>query len=451
MTRTMAFAATRLSTAFVLFRRLLVGVVFAYAFTSLALGGTSAARWTFYAAVALWSGATVAATFSAGNGPAAKIKSGAVFLRRVELVAVNVALTLVLAEAGLRLVALAGGKSPVLSDTLESYLLAPDKDYGQGLRGNRLGFPGADFVREKRPGVFRVAALGDSFAVGPAVPFARNYLTLLAASQPNTEVYNFGISGTGPREYQVVLQQHVWAFQPDLVLVSVFVGNDITEWLATPRDLDPRQSSLYLLVTRGWRLWRERTRMAEAQAMSEPDRLAGIGLSPQAFLEVEARRLAICLKTPPASMEKKWQRALGCLERIIRDCKQRRAPVAFVLIPDEFQVNSQVLSAALTAAGRQASDVDLSVPQRRLQEFFAARQVPCLDLLPAFRDQPNTYAARDTHWNERGNALAAGCIGAWLAEICRTDCQSVVGLVSDGLAIRPTPSRPAGGRRPRAP
>jgi hypothetical protein len=265
------------------------------------------------------------------------------------------------------------------------------------------------------------------------VPFARNYLTLLAASQPDTEVYNFGISGTGPREYQVVLEQHVWNFAPDLVLVSVFVGNDITEWLATPRDLDPRQSSLYLLATRGWRLWRERKRVTEAQAMSEPDRLAGHGLSPQAFLEVEARRLAICLKTPPANLEKKCQRALGCLERIIRDCWQRRTPVAFVLIPDEFQVNPQVLSDALTAAGRQASEVDLSLPQRRLQEFFAARRVPCLDLLPALRDQPNTYATRDTHWNERGNALAAGCIGTWLAE------------------IRSTTSRPAGGPRPPAP
>ena len=184
--------------------------------------------------------------------------------------------------------------------------------------------------------------------------------------------------------------------------------------------------------------------------MSDPDRLAGNGLSPQTFLEVEARRLAICLKTSPASMEKKWQRALGCLERIIRDCRQHRTPVAFVLIPDEFQVNPQVLSDALTAAGRRAGDVDLSLPQRRLQEFFAAHQVPCLDLLPAFGDLPNTYAARDTHWNERGNALAAGCIAPWLAEVCRTDCQSVR-VVSDGLAIRPTSSRSAGGRRPPAP
>src|SRR5260370_10039893 len=138
MTRTLAFSATRLSTAFVLFRRLFVGVVLAYALTSLTFGGTPPARWIFYAAVALWSGVTLAAAFASGNGPAGKIKSGAVFLRHLELVGVNVALTLVLTEIGLRLVALPGGKYPLLSDALRSYLLAPVKAYSHGLHVHRL-------------------------------------------------------------------------------------------------------------------------------------------------------------------------------------------------------------------------------------------------------------------------------------------------------------------------
>ena len=50
---------------------------------------------------------------------------------------------------------------------------------GAGLRGNGLGYSGHEFQQEKRPGVLRIAALGDSFALGPAVPFAANYLTLL--------------------------------------------------------------------------------------------------------------------------------------------------------------------------------------------------------------------------------------------------------------------------------
>jgi hypothetical protein len=43
--------------------------------------------------------------------------------------------------------------------------------------------------------------------------------------------------------------------------------------------------------------------------------------------------------------------------------------------------------------------------------------VPCLDLQPAFAATPDTYAPRDTHWNARGNRLAAEHIAAWLPMI----------------------------------
>jgi hypothetical protein len=40
--------------------------------------------------------------------------------------------------------------------------------------------------------------------------------------------------------------------------------------------------------------------------------------------------------------------------------------------------------------------------------------VPCLDVLDAFRGAPDTYAPRDTHWNVRGNRLAAARLADWL-------------------------------------
>ena len=91
--------------------------------------------------------------------------------------------------------------------------------------------------------------------------------------------------------------------------------------------------------------------------------------------------------------------------------------MAVVLIPDEFQVEPHVLALALQEAGVRRAEVDLELPQRRLTTFFAERGVPCLDLLPAFAKVPDAYAPRDTHWNERGNQLAADTIAAWLREI----------------------------------
>jgi hypothetical protein len=194
--------------------------------------------------------------------------------------------------------------------------------------------------------------------------------------------------------------------------VSVFVGNDITEALPAPRNLDPRGHALYLLCERGWRVARERTRRHGQIA----DRLALPPLSEETYREVEARRLAVCLTPPSAAMEKKWQRALGYLERLVADCRTRRVAVAFMLIPDEFQVNPAVLDRAVRDAGVDRAAVDLELPQRRLSAFCREHRIPCLDLLEAFRGEPDTYAPRDTHWNVRGNRLAAEHIAAWLHE-----------------------------------
>jgi len=331
-----------------------------------------------------------------------------------ELVAFNLALTLFLSEGGLRLYGAWSGRSLLVADTLDAYKLKPGHDYGGGLRGNNLGYPGKDFVIEKQPGVRRLAVLGDSFAVGPAVPFGDNFLTLLESNLPNIQVYNFGISSTGPREYQTVLQEDVWQFHPDVVLVCVFVGNDITETLAIPRGMSLRNHALYLFLNRAGRMIHERSRQPFLSIPSSPDPFPRPALAEATFREVEARRLSICQFPPRPGMEKKWQQALLYLDAIVDDCKSHQVPVGFILIPDEFQVNSSVLSVALTDANLGLQDVDLCMPQQRLQEFCDDRDVPCLDLLPFFNGVPDTHAPRDTHWNMRGNRLAADEIAPWL-------------------------------------
>jgi hypothetical protein len=337
-----------------------------------------------------------------------------------EVLASNVALTLVLGELSLEGYAAVSGRSLLLDASLDAHRLQPGRDYGDGLWGNRLGYPGPELPASGTPGVVRIAALGDSFAVGPAVPFADCYLTRLGQELPGTLVGNFGVSGAGPREYRLILERDVWPAQPDVVLLSIFVGNDITETIARPRHLDLRQHALANICERGWRLlreqWRETPRpVAAAPSPSpSPSRVGRPGLSTQTFREVEARRLAVCLKATSAAMEKKWQQAIGELERIAASCRQRDVPLAVVLIPDEFQVNETVLAEAMVEAGLTREQLDLEGPQRRLAALFQARHVPCLDLLPALRERPSTYAPCDTHWNVTGNHLAAGAIARWL-------------------------------------
>jgi hypothetical protein len=394
-------------------RRGVGGAVLVYVVVILTLGGTRAAQPVLYGLIGLWLVVHAAASeWSTRQHRALRLAYW------FDVLATNLALTLVLGEAALQLVAAVNGQSVLCTATLDAHRLRPGYDYGDGLVGNRLGYPGPELCPARKPGVVRVAALGDSFAVGPAVPFADNYLTRLAGVA-GVEVGNFGLSGAGPREYRAILERDVWPVRPDLVLVSVFVGNDITETLPQPRCLDPRRHALYLLVQRGWRLLREQVRGAGGLGTRAPEGLARRGLSPQTFREVEARRLAVCVKEPSPAMDKKWQRTLHELGRIVAACRQHGTRVAVVLIPDEFQVNAAVLQDALQEAGLTPGQIDLDLPQRRLREFFDQQAVACLDLLPAFRGVPDTYAPRDTHWNVAGNHLAARQIGQWLPEVLR--------------------------------
>jgi lysophospholipase L1-like esterase len=413
----MSFRGRRCS-LFRLGRLLFTGVVAAYVLVALTLGGSATAWAAFYALTAVWVRLLCFISWERSLEPPAETAKPARVraFEILEIVGFNLALTLVLAEGLLRSVAAFSGNSLIVSDALDAHRLTPGRDYGGGLHGNSLGYPGPEFRPDKQPGTFRIAVLGDSFAVGTAVPFTDNFLTLVEKWLPATEVYNFGVSGTGPREYRMILNQHVWTMRPDLVVVCLFVGNDITESLATPRHMDPRQHALFLLLARTGRLFHERQRHAR-QAADSPRQTSAGTFSEETFLEVEGRRLAICLRTQSPDLEKKWQRTLNHIEHILRDCRERPCPATFLLIPDEFQVNPAVLAKAIGIAGVNRTDVDIGLPQRRLNTFFKERGVPCLDLLPAFQKAPDTYALHDTHWNEKGNRLAAEQLSAWLSDL----------------------------------
>jgi GDSL-like Lipase/Acylhydrolase family len=389
-------------------RRLLVGTVILYTFVVLTLGGTVAAKPAFYGLAVGWMLFLLLLAMRARP-----VQETRPYFHMLEVTGTNVALAIFLCEVCLRAFAAVSGDPLLLNAAMESYRLSPGKDYGGGLYGNSLGYPGREFEREKHPGVLRIAALGDSFAIGPAVPFADNYLTRLDQSLPHVEVYNFGVAGIGPREYLSILGGDVWSYQPDLILLSIFVGNDITESLATPRHLDPRQHALCLLCQRAWRIgWGAES--CGSGDTSTSDRLSKPPLSIAAFRAIEARRLAVCFRCSPDGMEKKWARTLAYLEEFVQDCHRHGVPLAVVLIPDEFQVNPAVQADAITDAGVSTSGVDIELPQQRLRAFFQLCNVPCLDLLPAFASTPGTYAVHDTHWNVAGNRLAADEIANWL-------------------------------------
>jgi lysophospholipase L1-like esterase len=108
----------------------------------------------------------------------------------------------------------------------------------------------------KPAGTFRIAVLGDSMSEALQVPMERNFSAVLqnrlqgcpALGGKQTEALNFGVSGYGTAQELIMLQQRAWKYEPDLVLLAMFPGNDIRNNSAA---LNHEPSAPYYLLREG--------------------------------------------------------------------------------------------------------------------------------------------------------------------------------------------------------
>ena len=96
----------------------------------------------------------------------------------------------------------------------------------QGLRNKE--------VEPKRVGELRLAVLGDSFVWGWGVADEERFTQILEALKPSWNTLNFGVSGYGPVQYLLQLD-NVLSFKPDFVLLTFSLGSDLLD-MATPSD-----------------------------------------------------------------------------------------------------------------------------------------------------------------------------------------------------------------------
>jgi len=89
-----------------------------------------------------------------------------------------------------------------------------------------------DYEREyEGQGKFRILALGDSFTFGHGVEFEESFLTiletLLNSKKDSFEVLKCAVPGGSPSDYLRFLKKEGYKYNPDLVMVNFFLGNDV--------------------------------------------------------------------------------------------------------------------------------------------------------------------------------------------------------------------------------
>lgn len=130
-------------------------------------------------------------------------------------------------------------KDPFIPFTLgKNYrckMVHPSGEFDTAAQLNSLGYRGEEFSVEKKQGTTRILTLGDSMTFGWGVGDQDTYPALLEESlrksgHANVEVINGGyVGGLSPDTFYVYLKNQGMKLKPDMILLNLFVFNDITD------------------------------------------------------------------------------------------------------------------------------------------------------------------------------------------------------------------------------
>jgi hypothetical protein len=276
---------------------------------------------------------------------------------------------------------------------------------------------------KKSPGVFRILVLGDSFTVGTNVREEEAYpkgleRRLRSLYGPRIQVVNAGVGGWQPIQYAEYYEHYGYRFEPDLILVGFFVGNDAYDDLTST-------DQLYTAVL-GHRVSREAAahRLIKLQVfLYDHSNLARLWLNrgpvePDTYIRKQCSDFSeqyLAIQKEKKTNHLRYSRKLRDRAQIavnhigrIRELAGEAVPVIAALLPDENQINP-----ALQARVFDASEIpgyDFKMPQSMLVEMFQGIGIPTIDLLPGMLADPRCLYMNDTHWTPEGQELAASII-----------------------------------------
>ena len=271
--------------------------------------------------------------------------------------------------------------------------------YRQGqVHTNAFGFRERGFAPVKPQGVYRIAAVGDSFTYGNGIAQQDRYSDVLQSKLPSHfEVLNFGVAGANTPEHRVMVQHLVRDMHPDFILLQWFV-NDVED-----DDSTGRPKFRALMPFRGLHDWLNDTSALYTVAnMKWAEMQAALGMS-IAYPDYLKRRLG-----DPQSPDSIRDRDL--LRDLIATAQQAHVGIGIVLFPD--------------TAGELGDRYPFGYLHERILGVCAEREITCLDLRKDFagiRDRQSLWANRlDHHPSAKANAIAAERIletysGMWAA------------------------------------
>ena len=340
---------------------------------------------------------------------------------------------------------------------------------GSWTRINSDGMRDREHAPAKPPGTVRIAVLGDSFAEALPVEQDKAFWAVmereLARAVPGKkiEALNFGVSGYGTGQELIMLRRHVWKYQPDIVLLAFFTGNDVRN---NSRALN-RDPAVPYFAYQGDRLvedesFRESLRSLKLspRALAVSNFLAGVRNHSRLVQVVSearagmARRATVKAADDMAAAEKtaveggevgldnavyseprdaEWKDAWRVTEGLIAAMRDevRAGGARFWVVTLSTGIQVHPDAAVRSAFMKRLGIANLYYPDERIRAFAEQRGIPVITLAPLMASYAESHHVllhgfRNAvpgfgHWNETGNRVAGERIAARLAGEIRAD------------------------------
>jgi len=311
----------------------------------------------------------------------------------------------------------------------------------------------------KVAGVLRILALGDSFTEwrdAAGLSFIRVAAREIEASGARVEVVNLAEAGTGIPEYRANFARAADRLAPDLVVIGLYLGNDLR--VAGPAAPEPppppawrrlvkksillsttfRLAKVYIPTLRSGSLdallidlarqeGRDRIYVAARLAAADPklveaaraDTINVWDLATAVFFPDYYGELAEAADGTGQGREVSG--GIAALDALIADCRARNISPIVVLLPPPVWAEERTRDYFQRLGYRALGPVIGPVPViERLKRHLGEQSIAVLDPLPALRAaRERVYLENDEHLNGRGQAVVGGELARLIATLRR--------------------------------
>jgi hypothetical protein len=269
-------------------------------------------------------------------------------------------------------------------------------------------------------GEAEVLLLGDSFMAAIQVDHEHTLAGLMEADLPESlgrivAVRNAAVPAWDPPHYLARSRQLIRdGMNPSLVIVAVYLGNDIVDWRRDhfePRDPTPRPR---FHIPRGAGAGEVANGLARPVDFRLRQRFQLYVLARKAFTTLRMRAGLSSVYFPVEYLTDeaeapRWRNTAEILAEIAALWEERSVPTLFVFVPPDFQVNPASLHRHAEAFGLDTAVVAIDQPNQILGGLLKAEGVEVLDPTPALRAAAragkSTHGAVDSHFSAEGHAV----------------------------------------------